>query len=155
MNPKLSLPKLSLIIAPLVIFLTACSTHYSASGHSHRHHSSHVSVGYHGHGGGKVLGALVVGGIIGHILTEAAHEDEVTHSPRTIDDDHYYEDDDVDEVVNGYSVEPGGQGASRMPEQNNDVEKWYQRGQDGKCYLMKAEGDKDQIVSAVPDYACG
>ena len=133
---------LSLILAPLIIFLTACSTHYSASSHHGHHRHGHVSVGVHGHhGGGEVLGALIVGGIIGHMLTEASQEEERRHT--TVIES---EIDDSDEVVNGYSI-----GADDVPEESR---KWYQRGKDGNCYLMETVDGEAEIVSMVPKYSC-
>ena len=59
--------------------MTACSSHYSVAGHGngHGHSNGHVSVGVHGSGKVKnVVGALLVGGMIGHLLTEQANDEE-------------------------------------------------------------------------------
>jgi len=69
----------TLLLAPILMFTIACSPHYSVSNHGHRHHRSHVSVGVHGNvhsDAGSVIGALIVGGVIGHILTEEANSEE-------------------------------------------------------------------------------
>jgi len=122
----------------------ACSSHYSAHSGYGRH--GHVSVGVHGHGhgGGEVLGALIVGGIIGHVLTEAAQEEKQEKVYRTTSIE---AEDDSDAVVNGYTIE---QKKEIRPEQR----KWYQLGKDGNCYLMELVDGEAQIVSMVPQYSC-
>ncbi|TQV87716.1 hypothetical protein [Aliikangiella coralliicola] len=142
----------TLLLAPALIFITACSTHYSASSHHgyHHGHRGHVSVGVHGHGHSRasdVVGALVVGGIIGHLLTEASHDDEpvqrvVTTTSHSTSDE---------ELVNGYSV---GDEDGYLPEVNSEQDRYYQVGQDGNCYLMEDKDGKDKIVTMVPKFSC-
>ena len=136
---------LSLLMAPLLVLTTACSTHYSASSHhgyhGHRHGGVSVGVSGHGHGGGELLGALIVGGIIGHALTEAA-EEERTYRRTVIETN-----DDSDEVANGYPV-------SKSKPLAVEQSKSYQLGQDGNCYLMESVDGEAQIVSMVPGYSC-
>ncbi len=139
----------SLILVPVLLFITACSSHHRM-GHGHRHYRSHVSVGVHsGHhmSGGDVVGALIVGGIIGHILTEAAHDDE-PHS------NHVHTTQKVttmtvttseDELVNGYEIP-----------KNQETNQWYEAGENGECYLMKKSQNvgKVKVISTVPHYMC-
>ena len=62
-------PKISLLIFPLLILASGCSTRVSST-HGYSHHN-HVSVGVHGRSSGAALvGALIVGGIIGSIINE-------------------------------------------------------------------------------------
>ena len=139
---------LSLFVAPAVIFLSACSTHYAVSSH-HGHnygHRGHVSVGVHGHShgnAGAVLGALVVGGVIGHMISEASEEHQDEHRRVVVES----QGDDTDTVVNGYEID-----SQPSPEPVNS--RWYQLGKDGKCYLMESENGRSQIVSLVPNYSC-
>jgi hypothetical protein len=145
----------SLILLPFLLFLTACSSHYRASSHHHRHHN-HVSLGVHSHSNsGKVLGALLIGGLIGHALSEAAHDHDepvpagrvsktVTTTTVTTTDD---------ELSNGYSLKSQPNRAMLLPEQK----KWYQLGDDGHCYLMQTDTDSTadaKVVSAVPKSMC-
>ncbi len=145
MKQLLNTRTISLSLAPILLLITACSSHYSVSSHSHRHHRSHVSVGVHGHGGGEVLGALIVGGIIGHALSEAS--ENKSHDHNSVNDD---------ELVNGYTVDKADNQNSNqvLPEKNAEQNRFYQLGQDGNCYLMEKEGDEVNIVSAVPQFSC-
>lgn len=136
----------SLLVAPVIIMLSACSSHYSASSHhgynNHRH--GHVSVGINGHHRGRagnLLGALVVGGVIGHLLTEASKKEnsEVVHSTSSINNDN-------DELLNGYPLDD---------ELADEQKQWYQLGKDGNCYLMTSINGNADIVSLVPKNMCG
>lgn len=141
----------SLIAVPVLFFTTACSTHYSVSGHSHRHHRSHVSVGVHGHShgsAGNVLGALIIGGLIGHALTEASHEKEEEKRLGRIRES------SADSLENGYSIKQSETSHEVKPEKNSEQNRFYQLGQDGKCYLMEKKGESVEIVSAVPPFSC-
>jgi len=140
----------SLIVVPALLFTTACSTHYSVSGHSHRHHRSHVSVGVHGHGhghGGNVLGALIIGGIVGHALTAASQEAE---EERKLEE----RNSSLHQMENGYTIEENKTSEGVKPEKNSEQNRFYQLGQDGKCYLMEKKGDAVEIISAVPKFSC-
>lgn len=90
-----------------------------------------------------VLGALVVGGVIGHMIAESSDDKQgerrtVVRSEPT---------DDTDSVANGYEI--SGQTKPKPVES-----RWYQVGQDGKCYLMESINGEGQVVSVVPDYSC-
>ena len=132
----------SFLAVPIVLMLSACSSHYSASSHHgyNHHRHGHVSVGFHGHHGrgANVLGALVVGGVIGHILTEASRQESQTvHSAPSTDDD---------ELLNGYSIDDN--------ELTGEQKRWYQISKDGNCYLMDSVSGSLNIVSLVPDNMC-
>ncbi|WP_444997210.1 hypothetical protein [Aliikangiella sp. IMCC44359] len=136
----------SLLVVPLVITLSACSTHYRASSHhGYKHHRhGHVSVGVHGHHhgrGGSILGALVVGGVIGHLLTEAHKKD--AHAEHVV-----VPSDEDDELVNGYTI-------NDENELSEEQKRWYQLGKNGKCYLMETINGKTDIISLVPINMCG
>jgi hypothetical protein len=145
----------SFLFAPIILLTTACSSHYAVSnhGHGHGHRSNHVSVGVHGssHGNaGSVLGALIVGGVIGHILTEEANNDDKhsENNQRQVNKRMSSE----DELVNGYPIES--KSTSKL-EKNDEQNRFYQLGKDGKCYLMeKARNGTVDIVSMVPEFSC-
>ena len=137
----------SLFVVPILIFTTACSSHYSVSSHHHARHHGHVSVGVHSHSrgdGAKVLGALIVGGLIGHALSEANKEEERVQR-RVVTSDKQ-----TDEMVNGYPIDS----LQVQPEKNEEQNRYYQIGQDGNCYLMESKKRKEQIVAAVPKFSC-
>ena len=138
----------SFLALPIAIILIGCSTHYAVSDHGHRHHRSHVSVGVHGHShghGGEVLGALIVGGLIGHALSEANEQSEREKAQsRNAGDD--------DELVNGYPI--SGKSNGVQPEKNSEQKRFYQLGQDGNCYLMEQKQNTVEIVAAVPKFSC-
>jgi hypothetical protein len=143
----------SLLVAPILVFTTACSSHYSVSNHGHGHHRNHVSVGVHGssHGNaGGVIGALIVGGVIGHLLTEEAnHENATSKSNKSVINKQLTAE---DELVNGYTLE---QKISPKLEKNEEQNRFYKLGKDGKCYLMEnANNGEVDIVSMVPEYSC-
>ncbi|MET1254559.1 hypothetical protein [Aliikangiella maris] len=150
----------SLIAVPIIIFLSACSSHYSVSSHhgyhGHRHGHGHVSVHSRHHvRGSDVLGALIVGGVIGHVLTEASHQREQHssshNSPPHNSSSHYTriesmpDDDDRYDDDNSHSP---------TDELSDEYRRWYQSGKDGKCYLMEKINGKSEIVSLVPLNMC-
>ena len=140
----------TLLLAPALIFITACSSHYSAHHGGYHGHRGHVSVGVHGHGHGRganVVGALVVGGIIGHLLTEASHDKHESRRAAVPETSSGTSD---DELVNGYSLEED----TYKPEVNEEQNRYYQLGQDGNCYLMEDKGDESKIVTMVPKFSC-
>lgn len=113
------------LFAALILLLSSCAGHYSASSHynSRYGYSNHVGVGIHTHGrGSQVLGALAVGGLIGHLLTKSAENKkrEVANRTRVYD------------------------------EQN----RFYQLGEDGNCYLMGRDGDQVNIITKVSKSFC-
>lgn len=136
----------SILFVPVLVFISACSTHYSASSHHYRHSHSHVSVGVHGHyhGGGRVLGALIVGGIIGHMLTEAAHHEEESQQRQVVPP----LSSDEDELVNGYPLE------QKATPVSAEQQRFYQLGDDDRCYLMEEADGEPKIIAMVPRYSC-
>ena len=83
-SPIYNLP---VLLVPLMLS-SSCASHHSGhhrSGH-HGHYppvSGHVSIhsGHHGDGG-VILGALILGGLIGHVITEASHEQDAAHEAK-------------------------------------------------------------------------
>lgn len=144
----------TLLAAPVLLFLTACSSHYSAGhrhGYGHHSHGGHVSVGVHGghHGrGGAVIGALIVGGVIGHLLTEAAQNEETGSTGQQPKGN---TENAQDELVNGYPLKPQ---QKIKAELNEEQSQFYQLGEDGNCYLMKKVEQSVEVISAVPKYSC-
>lgn len=136
---------ITVLVAPLLLTLTACSSHYSAHSGHHRGHHGHISVHGGHHGGAAVVGALIVGGVIGHILTEEANQKK--QDSQII----LQNKSSQDELVNGYPISPKTQ---QQAEKNSEQNRFYQLGQDGNCYLMEKTDDKVQIVSLVPKYSC-
>lgn len=83
--------KLISLAALITLFTQSCAMHHPvASYHSGIHHNQvsvysnyHRRVDFHGsyHGHlGTFLGPLILGGIIGHILTVSSDHDNATHS---------------------------------------------------------------------------
>ncbi|MBV1910869.1 MAG: hypothetical protein KUG78_16335 [Kangiellaceae bacterium] len=172
-------PKISLLIFPLLILASGCSTRVSST-HGYSHHN-HVSVGVHGRSSGAaVVGALIVGGIIGSIINENEHhkdEHDSTeqHGSNAVEgsyEDYRSRSEDVtgNELTNGYSIESSIQTEPNLDETNDssvvnaDLEsinntqtssvQWYQLGKDNKCYLMAVSSGVTDILSAVPDGKC-
>jgi len=141
----------SIIVAPIILLTSACSTHYAVSNHHghHRSHNNHVSVGVHGnHHGGNVVGALVVGGIIGHLLTEDANSrSNETTRIQSVDDN--------EPLVNGYPISGKVIASGAKAEKNSEQNRFYQFGEDGNCYLVEKDNGKINIISLVPKYSCG
>ncbi|MDH5433601.1 MAG: hypothetical protein OEY19_06615 [Gammaproteobacteria bacterium] len=98
---------------------------------------THVGVGVHGEvrGGKNVVGALIVGGLIGHALTEAAHENEEKEKQQ----------------AQQKSGSQNNTSANRTPEQS----RFYQMGEDGNCYLVESVDGGLKVISQVPKYTCG
>lgn len=157
----------SALVVPFLILTTGCSSHLSSGyGHNYGHHG-HVSVGVHGHSSGAaVVGALIVGGVIGTIIADSKNEQAKQanisqNQPVT-----------QDELVNGYSIEnsqgeteasyvekPAEQNQSETEYQtalsgNSSDVQWYQYGKDGNCYLMGVDKGVTDVVSAVPKKKC-
>lgn len=160
---------LSFWFIPLIILLTGCSTrvstHHRHHNHEYRHHNhNHVSVGVHGRASGAgVLGALIVGGIIGSIIHDQQHQHDEDLEPQT----------DAEELENGYAldeepVDHDKQVANTIESPNDIADKefqqakqqqsknveWHQVGKDGKCYLMRVSNGVTDVVAAVPDTNC-
>ncbi len=142
----------SILLVPVLLLTSACSTHYSASSH-HRygHGSGHVSVGGHGshHSrGGELLGALIIGGIVGHLLTEASEQE----SARDVGVSRRNQVSTADDaLLNGYPItqKPG-----VSVERSSEQARFYQIGKDGNCYLMEEKQSGVEVISMVPDFSC-
>lgn len=120
------------LIISTVLLTSACTTRYSAN---HPGHHSNVSVGVHGDiRTSSAVGALIVGGLIGHLISEAAHQNEAQGTTRV--------------NQSPQSVSPV------KAETNSEQNRFYQLGQDGNCYLMEKSGDSVKVISAVPKYSC-
>lgn len=147
----------TVLLAPALLLISACSTHYAASGHhgyGHGRGHGQVSVGVHGrsHGhAGAVVGALVVGAVVGHLLTDAANKKQRSGqvSSSTSSRDHVASPED--ELVNGYPIRKQ---QTQVLEKNIEQNKFYQLGKDGNCYLMENKGEEVIIISMVPAYSC-
>lgn len=119
---------LSITLLTSLLLLSGCAGHYSTSSHHGSYgYSNHIGVGIHTHGrGNQVLGALVVGGVIGHLLTKSANANKTKKSStnkhnKTIDEQRLF----------------------------------YQLGEDGHCYLMEIdENEQVNVVAQAPDYSC-
>lgn len=162
----------SLFIVPLLILTTGCTSHVSSGyGYDYGHHG-HVSVGVHGHNSGAaVVGALIVGGIIGTIIADSNNEQTKSQSKQTNNSQN--QSGTQDELVNGYSIDDSQQqtntsiGDESVDKSNKETEyqtalsnnqsdvQWYQYGKDGNCYLMGVDKGVTDVVSAVPKKKCG
>jgi len=136
--------KLTLLLAPLFMLITACSSHHSVS--SHARFDNHVSVGVHGHARTSgVVGALIIGGVIGHLLTEEANN----RDPNPVISQKVSS---QDELVNGYPIS---EQQSIQAEKNDEQNKYYKLGKDGNCYLMEQiEGGESSVISQVAIFSC-
>ncbi len=167
----------SLFIVPLLILTTGCSS-YVSSGYDYDYgHHSHVSVGVHGHNSGAaVVGALIVGGIIGTIIADSKNEQANQQAQQA--NNSSIQSANQDELVNGYSIDnpqdeievsltkdqveenqSGTENQSNMEYQtalsdNRSNVQWYQYGKDGHCYLMGVDQGVTDVVSAVPEKKC-
>jgi len=164
------------IVAPLLLLISGCSS-YVSTHHGYGGHGGHVSVGTHSRGSGAaVVGALIVGGIIGSMINEAEHEkekSELQHATRQNSEGSQH--DRNDELVNGYEIQ--------LPEQDSEAElvvnnheqqeemvefrqlsqseqdsptavEWFQVGKDGNCYLMSVNSGVTNVVSGVEQSNC-
>ncbi len=158
---------------PVLLIATGCSTHVSRDyGFGYGHHT-HISVGGHGHSSGaKVAGALLIGGIIGSIITNEQHKNEHQDGEMlessAVGKTDQFEDmsEESSELVGGYSLdtpqtqsnEPYAGEEGNLTEQTDLPTKpqmnWYQYGKDGHCYLMSVTNGITDIVSAVPSSQC-
>lgn len=79
------------------------------------------------HDDADVLGALILGGLIGHVLTKEAKPSTKTQTaPRQ----------------------------AKLNRKKVDPNQYYQSGNDGNCYLMKKNGQTVSIISMVPKHSC-
>ena len=142
---------MSLLLVPILIATTGCATSVSTS-HGYGHHN-HVSVGSSGRGNGAaVVGALIVGGIIGSIVKENEHKEQEeanemakqranataelqknSHRVKTHDENIEYRE--------------------TLSSKQSEMQ-WYQLGKDENCYLMSVSSGITNIISAVPIQKC-
>ncbi|MCF6193445.1 MAG: hypothetical protein L3J46_03835, partial [Kangiellaceae bacterium] len=164
------------IAVPLLLLTSGCSSYVSTS-HGYSGHHGHVSVGTHSRGSGAaVVGALIVGGIIGSMINEAEHEKENAELQHdSLDNSEGSRVERNDELVNGYEI--------LLPEQDSEEEivinnnelpqetiefrqlnqsaqggisavEWFQVGKDGNCYLMSVNSGVTNVVSEVEPSNC-
>ena len=153
----------SLLIIPLLILTTGCSSHVSSGyGYDYGHHGN-VSVGVHGHNSGAaVVGALIVGGIIGTIIADSKNEQAKSQSQQANNSQN--QSGTHDELVNGYSIESLEKEVEKSKNDSKEYQsaiasnqskvQWYQYGKDGNCYLMGVDKGVTDVVSAVPSKKC-
>ncbi len=167
---------LSFWFVPLLFLLVGCSTrvstHHRHHNHEYRHHN-HVSVGVHGRASGAgVLGALIVGGIIGSIIHDQQHQHD--HEIAQQDDlEEPQPTTEAGELANGYSIEEEHSQQSTPATSNSQVSsessdkefenakqrqakpvEWHQLGKDGQCYLMGVNNGVTDVIAAVPESNC-
>jgi len=160
------LTKLAVFVAvPLLLLTSGCSS-YVSSQHGYSGHHGHVSVGTHSRGSGAaVVGALIVGGIIGSMINEAEHEKEKTelqhasleNSAATLGERN-------DELVNGYEIQESDINSEPNTDEDETVQQavkndsntveWFQVGKDGNCYLMSVNAGVTNVVSVVEQSNC-
>ena len=167
---------LSFWFVPLLFLLVGCSTrvstHHRHHNHEYRHHN-HVSVGVHGRASGAgVLGALIVGGIIGSIIHDQQHqhEEDIAQQDDLIEPQTTTE---AGELANGYPLEEnpshqntqatnGSQASTessdkefqQVKQQQSKSIEWHQVGKDGQCYLMGVSNGVTDVIAAVPESNC-
>jgi len=142
------------LILPFALVLSACAGHYRGHGGGYGAGYGHgnVSIGVHGDlhsNAAAVVGALAVGAIVGHALTAAANQEKgagTSSAPMQSDKA-------TDELVNGYSIGKNDK-SSAKPLKNKEQARFYQKGQDGNCYLMEKKGEQVNVISMVPSFSC-
>jgi hypothetical protein len=153
---------LSFIIAPLLILLMGCSTrisHHHGYDYGHGGHN-HVSVGVRsGKSGAAVIGALVVGGIIGSIIADSEHEKQHAREQALSSDEHDVVESDSD-ISEAHETATTQAQQQTMDEYNQQQAKqqskiqWYQLGKDGLCYLMGIEQGVTNVISTAESNSC-
>jgi hypothetical protein len=141
----------SLLVVLFLMITTGCATSVSTS-HGYGHHN-HISVGTHGRSNGAVVvGALIVGGIIGSIVKENEHKKQeqaknmavqrakATAELRSVS---------TRQKTQIESIEYRETLSSRKSEMQ-----WVQLGKDNNCYLMSVNNGVTNIVSAIPIQKC-
>lgn len=120
--------KATVVTLLLVASLVIPSTSFARSGYGHHggghYEYNHHWSGHHGHHD-SIAGALVVGGILGHVIAERMYRE-----PRIIYRTVY--------------VEPG----DTQPTRN------YRKESNGQCYLINYKDNGDQIATVVPGINC-
>ena len=146
--------KISYLLVPLLILTTGCSTHISSIHDYDYGHRGHVSVGVHGSkSGAAVVGALIVGGIIGSVINESKHQKEKRALANNPSQGKNEATSTSSELVDGYAIDDGDYSDSEITEQGSQVQ-WYQAGKDGNCYLMGIDKGVTDVISAVPASRC-
>ena len=154
---------LSTLIVSLLILTTGCSSHVSSGyGYDYGHHG-HISVSGHGHNSGAaVVGALIVGGIIGTIIADSKNEQAKQQALQVSSSRD--QSGTQEELVNGYSIDNSRHQAKSSDDDKTEYQtalannqsdvRWYQYGKDGNCYLMGVDKGVTDVVSAVPNKKC-
>ena len=146
--------KLSFLIFPLLLLSTGCSTHLSTNnGYGHGHRSSHISVGTHSRGNGAaVVGALIIGGIIGSIVNENEHKEQEAANEmakQRAEATSQLKNDSFRQQIQKENIEY----RETLSSKNSEMQ-WYQLGKDENCYLMSVNSGVTNIISAVPNGKC-
>lgn len=133
---------------PLLIFASGCSTHVSTRHGYDYGHRGHLDVGVHGNSkGAAVVGALIVGGIIGSIITEAENEKKLAdqnkqhnslESNRILSNNNALQSENFENQPISYEEKLA---------TNSTVVEWFQVGKDGECYLMSVSNGVTDVVS--------
>jgi len=131
-----------ILLVPILLLITGCSSHGS-SGYGYGYgHRGHVSVGVNGHStGAAVVGALIVGGVIGAIIADSKNQQAKQQVKQA----------NILQNQSGTQNETEYQAA--LSNTQSDIQ-WYQYGKDGKCYLMGVDKGVTDVVSAVPKKKC-
>jgi len=154
--------KISFLLVPLLALSTGCSTHVSSVHDYDYGHRGHVSVGVHGSkSDAAVVGALIVGGIIGSLINESKHEREKQALANNSNQRKSEPASSSSELVDGYSidydsidkVEETDDYNTKLTKGESQVQ-WYQYGKDGNCYLMGIDKGVTDVISAVPANRC-
>jgi len=164
--------KISYLLVPLLILTTGCSTHISSVHDYDYGHRGHMSVGVHGNkSGAAVVGALIVGGIIGSAINESKHQKEKQALANKSNQRKSKSTGGSSELVDGYAIEEGSMNnhseKNHLVNPNKEIEdygteltergsqvQWYQTGKDGNCYLMGIDKGVTDVISAVPASRC-
>lgn len=165
---------LSLLLVPFLLLTLGCSTrisHHHGYDHGHRSHN-HVSVGVRSNrSGAAVIGALVVGGIIGSIIADSEHEkqhareDALNSSEDIVQQDAQGSNDvgdsqDLSDNIDEQSAPLSAEERAAVEQYNDQQAKqqsqttWYQVGKDSKCYLMGIEQGITNVISTADAELC-
>lgn len=146
-----------LLFIPLLVLTTGCATNLSST-HGYGH-QNYVSVDTHGNGA-AVVGALIVGGIIGSILNDNEREKQDAaikmaeqRAKATAElKNSAYKEQRLSQKVNDTQQDVIAYRETISLKQSEM--QWYQLGKDGNCYLMSVNSGVTNIVSAVPTNKC-
>jgi len=153
----------SLVLVPVLIFASGCSTRVSTGyGYDYGHHTS---VNVHGHGSAAgVVGALIVGGLIGAAINESKQNaekqqtEEASQNPPSNAQQELVEAESNESSTvakeNEYQIVLAERNSKSQSTGNPKVQ-WYQYGKDGHCYLMGVDQGVTDVISAVPNNQCG